>query len=82
MVSLYESYWSPKFRLRQNRTNARVYNFSIIEHSTTIIAIVSHPLGSELILIIGKPGPNRKYQKPEIMKILLATIFIANFGIS
>jgi hypothetical protein len=81
MVSLYESYWSPKSRLRQNRTNAKMYNFSTTKHPIIIMAIVSHSLGSELIIIIGKPGPNRKYQKPEIMKILPATVFITNFGI-
>jgi hypothetical protein len=57
-----------------------MYSFSTTKHSTIIIAIVSHPLGSELIIITGKPGPNRKYQKPKIMKILPATAFTANFG--
>jgi hypothetical protein len=58
-----------------------VYSFSTTKHLIIIMAIVSHLLGSELIMITGKPGLNRKYQKPEIMKILLATAFIANFGI-
>jgi hypothetical protein len=81
MINLYKSHWSPRFRLRQNKTNARIYNFSIIEHLTTIMAIMSHPLESELILITEKFGPNRKYPKPEIMKILFAIAFIANSSI-
>jgi hypothetical protein len=58
-----------------------MYSFSTIKHSIIIIAIVSHLLESKLIIIIGKPGLNRKYQKPKIMKILSAIAFIANFGI-
>jgi hypothetical protein len=81
MVSLYESYWSPKFKPRQSRINAKVYSFSTTKHLIIVMAIVSHPLRSELIMITGKPGPNRKYQKPEIIKILPATAFITNFGI-
>jgi hypothetical protein len=81
MVSLYENHWSPEFRLRQSKINARVYSFSTTKHLTIIITIMSHLLGSELIIITEKPGPNRKYQKPKIMKILPAIAFIANFGI-
>jgi succinyl-CoA synthetase alpha subunit len=58
-----------------------VYSFSTTKHPTTIMAIVSHLLESELIMIIGKLGPNRKYQKPEVIKILPVIAFIANFGI-
>jgi hypothetical protein len=81
MVSLYRNYWSPKSRLKQSRINARVYNFSIIKHLTIIMAIVSHLLESELIIIIGKPSPKRNYQKPKVIKILPVTAFTANSGI-
>jgi hypothetical protein len=58
-----------------------VYSFLTTKHLIIMMAIVSHLLESELIIIIGKPGLNRKYQKPEVMKILPAIAFIANFGI-